>query len=388
MHSSGLKLPLLGLSGGDGAVPGPRRPLALDGEAAQALGLVARQPARAQGLLDRFGRAHRTLRISVTERCNLRCRYCMPEEGVPLHAREELLSFEEIERLATLFVSLGVRRIRLTGGEPLVRKELPALARRLGALKSRGLAELLLTTNGLLLEPLLPELRAAGLDGVNLSLDTLSPETFARITRRAGLDETLAALRAAAATPGLKVKVNAVAMRGVNDGEITALAAFIAGELGVELRYIEYMPFDGNHWSEDTLYPAHQIRAALHARFALEARGLDHGGAGTAQLYALRDRETLAPLRGRVGIISSMSEPFCGTCSRLRLTADGQLRWCLLDEGELDLRGPLRAGASDADLTAVIEEALNRKAAGHAPASSLLAQQATGSARSMIRIGG
>ncbi len=385
MDASGFKLPLLAH---DRGLTGPARPLALDGEAAQALGLIARQPARAQGLTDRFGRAHRTLRISVTERCNLRCGYCMPEEGVPLHAREEILSFEEIERLASLFVSLGIRRIRLTGGEPLVRKELPALARQLGALKPRGLDELLLTTNGLRLEPLLPALREAGLDGLNLSLDTLSPETFARITRREGLDATLSALRAAAASPGLKVKVNAVAMRGVNDQELPALAAFIAGELGVELRYIEYMPFDGNHWSEDILYPASELRAALLTRFTLEARGLDQAGAGTAQLYALRDRATGQPLRGQVGIISSMSEPFCGTCSRLRLTADGQLRWCLLDEGELDLRSPLRAGASDGDLAAVIEEALNRKAAGHAPAQSLLEQQARGHSRAMIRIGG
>lgn len=382
MNASRLPLPLA-------APAGPQR---LDAQAAAQLGLTVQGPARAQGLVDRFGRAHKTLRISVTERCNLRCRYCMPEEGVPLHARSDVLSFEEIERLARLFVSLGIRRIRLTGGEPLVRKELPLLARRLGALKRMSdgarLDELLMTTNGLLLEPLLPVLREAGLDGINLSLDTLRPEVFERLTRRPGLDQTLSAVRAAARTPGLRVKVNAVAMRGVNDGELCALAALLAGELGVELRYIEYMPFDGNHWSEDALLPAEEIRRELATRYRLEPLGLDQDGAGTAQMFALRERDSGAALRGQVGIISSMSEPFCASCSRLRLTADGQLRWCLLDEGELDLRGPLRAGATDSDLTGLVALGLERKAAGHAPAETLLVSQARGGARAMIRIGG
>jgi len=363
----------------------------LDDESAARLGLFARGEARADGLLDRFGRAHRTLRISVTERCNLRCRYCMPEEGVALHGRDELLTFEEIERLAALFVRLGIRRIRLTGGEPLVRKGLDELARRLGVLK-RGsgprLDELLMTTNGLLLEPLLPALREAGLDGVNLSLDTLVPARFEELTRRTGLAETLAAIRAAARASGLRVKVNAVAMRGVNEDELAAMAALFAGELGLELRYIEYMPFDGNHWSESKLLSAERIRALLAEKFLLEPLGLDQDGNGTAQIYALRERASGALLRGQVGIISSMSEPFCATCSRLRLTADGQFRWCLLDEGELDLRAALRTGATDADLIALIEAGLSRKAAGHAPAQSLLETQARGGARSMIRIGG
>jgi molybdenum cofactor biosynthesis protein A len=369
-------------------------PVRLDEASAAQLGLVQRGPARAQGLVDRFGRGHRTLRISVTERCNLRCQYCMPEHGVPLHARGELLTYEEIEQVAALFVKLGIRRIRLTGGEPLVRKDLTTLATKLGALKRMNegsgakLDELLMTTNGLLLEPLLPGLLAAGLDGVNLSLDTLRAATFEQLTRRSGLEETLSAVRAAARSPGLLVKVNAVAMRGVNDAELGDLAAHLAGELGVELRYIEYMPFDGNHWSDSALFPAAEIRARLAERYQLEPLGLDQGGVGTAQIYQLRERDAGTLLRGRVGIISSMSEPFCATCSRLRLTADGQLRWCLLDEGELDLRGPLRAGATEGDLIGLIEEALNRKAAGHAPAQALLASQARGGARSMIRIGG
>ena len=363
--------------------------------------LAERGPARADGLRDRFGRAHRTLRISVTERCNLRCRYCMPEEGVALHTRDELLSFEEIERLSALFVRLGIRRIRLTGGEPLVRRGVEELAARLGAMKrslalntspqgteAAGLDELLLTTNGLLLEPLLPALLAAGLDGVNISLDTLSAARFEKLTRRTGLDETLSAVRAASRARGLRVKVNVVAMRGVNDDEICALASLIAGELGLELRFIEYMPFEGNHWSDSALFPAAQIRDELSRQFDLEPLGLDQDGNGTAQIFTLRERNTDSCLHGRVGIISSMSEPFCATCSRLRLTADGHLRWCLLDEGELDLRSPLRAGASEADLCAIIEEGLSRKQAGHASAAELLEAQSHTGARAMIRIGG
>ncbi len=373
----------------------------LDPSSAARLGIVPHGEARAEGLLDRFGRAHRTLRISLTERCNLRCRYCMPEEGVALHTRDELLTFDEIERIAALFVRLGIRRIRLTGGEPLVRRGVETLAARIGAMKrslalntsapsaqAPALDELLLTTNGLLLEPLLPALLAAGLDGVNISLDTLSAARFEKLTRRTGLRETLSAVRAAARAPGLRVKVNVVAMRGVNDDEICLLASLIAGELGLELRFIEYMPFEGNHWSDSALFPAAQIRSELSRRFQLEPLGLDQDGNGTAQIFTLRERSSDALLIGRVGIISSMSEPFCATCSRLRLTADGHLRWCLLDEGELDLRGPLRAGASEADLCAIIEEGLSRKQAGHASAADLLEAQSHTGARAMIRIGG
>ena len=381
-------------------------PVPMDAATAARYGLVEQGPARAGGLVDRFGRGHSYLRISVTERCNLRCAYCMPEDGVPLLPKDTLLSFEEIERLAGVFVRLGVRKVRLTGGEPLVRRDIDQLVARVGGLKralpapvgavagtalgpqtdGRRLERLLMTTNGLRLQQYLAGFRAAGLDAINLSLDTLRPERFRALTRRDGLEETIAAIRAAAAA-GFKVKVNAVAMRGVNDDEVVDLARAFAGELGIEMRYIEYMPFDGNHWSDAQLLPAARIRALLEEQFTLEPQGLDLGEGGTAQIHLLTDKAGRR-LPGRVGIISTMSEPFCSTCSRLRLTADGNLRWCLLDEGEVALRGPLRDGATDAEVAALIEQALGRKRAGHAPAEELLRAQASGPARSMIRIGG
>jgi len=356
-------------------------------EASQ-LGLALKGDARAAGLLDRYGRSHTYLRISVIEKCNLRCRYCMPEEGVPLLPRDQILSFEEIERLAALFVRLGVRKIRLTGGEPLVRRGIEDLVARLGALKRFGLQRLAMTSNALLLRQHLRAFRAAGLDAVNLSLDTLRPERFRSITLRDGCEETIAAIYAAAEAGFDKVKVNAVVMAGVNDDELVDLARAFARDLPLEMRYIEYMPFEGNHWGETLrMFPAAAIRARLEEALALEPHGLEE----TALIYSASDRSSGRRFRGRIGIISSMTEPFCATCNRTRLTADGHFRWCLLDEGELDLRGPIRAGATDGDLAALIEQGLRRKEPGHAPAAELLSiQNAAGpsGARSMIRIGG
>jgi len=350
-----------------------------------ALGLKAQGDARAHGLFDRFGRSHTYLRISVIEKCNLRCRYCMPEEGVPLLPKGDLLSFEEIERLASLFVQLGVRKIRVTGGEPLVRRGIDDLVARLGRLKSAGLQRLAMTSNALLLREHLAALRAAGLDAVNLSLDTLRPDRFRAITLRDGCEETIAAIHAAAAAGFAAVKVNAVVMAGVNDDELVDLARAFARELPIEMRYIEYMPFEGNHWGERLrMFPAQAIRARLEEQLVLEDRGL----AETAEIYDVRERATGQRFAGRIGIISSMTEPFCASCNRTRLTADGHFRWCLLDEGELDLRGPLRAGATDSDLTGLIEEGLRRKEPGHAPAEQLLEMQKAAGARAMIRIGG
>ena len=358
-------------------------PRALD---AASLGLVARADARAQGLFDRFGRSHTYLRISVIEKCNLRCRYCMPEEGVALLPKGDLLTFEEIERLAALFVRLGVRKIRVTGGEPLVRRGVDDLVARLGRLKAYGLQRLAMTSNALLLRQHLDALRAGGLDAVNLSLDTLRPERFREITLRDGCEETIAAIRAAASAGFDSVKVNAVVMAGVNDDELVDLARAFAANDPIEMRYIEYMPFEGNHWGERlTMFPAEAIRARLEEQLELEEIGL----AETARVYRVRERNGRA-FRGRIGIISSMTEPFCATCNRTRLTADGHFRWCLLDEGEIDLRGPMRAGASDAELARLIEDGLRAKKPGHAPADELVAlHQGPGHAgRSMIRIGG
>ena len=359
-------------------------PRALD---AGALGLSTRGDARAQGLLDRFGRSHTYLRISIIEKCNLRCRYCMPAEGVPLLPKDDLLTFEEIERLAALFVRLGVRKIRVTGGEPLVRRDVDDLVARLGRLKALGLQRLAMTSNALLLERHIPALRAAGLDAVNLSLDTLRPDRFRAITLRDGCEETIAAIRAAASSGFDKVKVNAVVMAGVNDDELVDLARAFARDLPIDVRYIEYMPFEGNHWGEALrMFPAESIRARLEEELELLPRGLDE----TALMYGARERDGRT-FQGKIGIISSMTEPFCASCNRTRLTADGHFRWCLLDEGELDLRGPLRNGATDGDLAGLVEEGLRRKKPGHAPADELLSvQRAAGpsGARSMIRIGG
>jgi cyclic pyranopterin phosphate synthase len=353
---------------------------------AEALGLTKGQ-ARAQGLFDTWGRAHGYLRISVIEKCNLRCRYCMPEEGVPLLPRDELLTFEEIERLAALFVRLGVRKIRVTGGEPLVRRGIDDLVARLGRLKAQGLERLAMTSNALLLREHMSALRAGGLDAVNLSLDTLRPDRFRAITLRDGCEETVAAIRAAADAGFDKVKVNAVVMAGINDDEVVALAREFARDRAIDVRYIEYMPFEGNHWGEELrMFPAAAIRARLEEELELRPLGLDE----TAAMYEAREKDG-RPYRGRIGIISSMTEPFCASCNRTRLTADGHFRWCLLDEGEIDLRRPLRAGAADGDLAALIEEGLRRKKPGHATADELVSSQRSAGphgARSMIRIGG
>jgi len=363
----------------------------MDAATAAAYGLTQRGDAHAQGLFDRFGRAHTYLRISVTERCNLRCRYCMPEEGVQLLPKDHLLSFEEIERLAALFVRLGVTKIRLTGGEPLVRRGIEQLVERIGELKAHGLERLMMTSNALLLREHIPAFLRSGLDAVNLSLDTLRADRFRRITGREGCEETVAAIHAAAHAGFRKVKVNAVVMQGVNDDELVDLARAFARDLPIEMRYIEYMPFEGNGWGDALqMFPAAAIRARLEEKLRLEPRGLNEGGAGTALVYDAFEKDGRA-FRGQIGIISSMTEPFCATCNRTRLTADGHFRWCLLDEGEIDLRAPLREGATDGDLAALIEEGLRRKLAGHAPAQVLKDSQKAagpGHARSMIRIGG
>jgi len=225
------------------------------------------------------------------------------------------------------------------------------------------------------------------MDAVNRSLETLRPERFRAISLRDGCEETIAAIRAAAAADFDQVKVNAVAMRGVNDDELAALARAFARDLPVEVRFIEYMPFEGNGWGEQLkLFSAAEIRARLEAELRLVPAGFDD----TAQLYSVAEKDG-TPFRARIGIISSMTEPFCGSCNRIRLTADGHFRWCLLDEGEIDLRAPLRAGASDAELEQLIVEGLGRKLPGHASAEDLVAQQRAagpGGARSMIRIGG
>lgn len=293
-------------------------------------------------LADGLSRRIEYLRVSLTDRCNYRCTYCMPDEGVDLLPKPEILSFEEIERIIAALMQVGVRRVRLTGGEPTVRKDLLELVERLGRL---GLDDLALSTNGERLVELAEPLRAAGLHRLNVSLDTLDAERFRRVTRRGRLDRVLAGLEAAAAAGFRHTKINAVAMRGFNDDEIGALCRY-AFARGFVPRFIELMPMaDGALFYPGTFLPAAEIRAALVREFGelvepatADAEGLP--GVGPARHVGVR----FAGQVRRVGLISAVSEPFCDTCNRVRLSATGQLHACLAYDDAIDLRGPLRAG--------------------------------------------
>lgn len=307
------------------------------------------------GLVDSFGRVHTDLRISLTDRCNLRCGYCMPAEGLAWTPRAELLTDEEVIRAAAAAVACGVRSIRLTGGEPLVRPRVPELVAGLAALIPRP--ALALTTNGVLLAGLAAPLAAAGLDRVNISLDTLRPQTFRQLARREGLADVLAGVRAARAAGLDPVKLNTVVLRGVNDAELPDLLDF-ALEEGVELRVIEQMPLDAQHaWRREEMVTADEVLAWLGTRHRLTPAA----GRGSAPAESFLVDGGPA----RVGVIAAVSRPFCGACDRLRLTADGQVRNCLFARSESDLRAVLRAGGSPAQLAEVFAAAVGAKAAGH-----------------------
>ena len=325
-------------------------------------------------LVDSFGRRHTYLRISLTERCNFRCTYCMPEEGIQLSPRSAILSFEEIERLARLFVKLGVEKIRLTGGEPLVRKHAEVLAGRLGTID--GLRTLALTTNGMLLLPKMEALLEAGLKQVNISLDTLHEERFQRIARRPGLQRVLATIDAAAAIETLETKVNCVVMRGVNDDELLDFVE-LARERPVDVRFIEYMPFLGNGWGEAGFVSYDEMLSTVR-NVHPELQPIGRPDTGTAHRF------TIPGYAGSLGFISSMSDAFCGSCNRLRLTADGNLKVCLFGAAEVSLRDAMRGGASDDELVALISAAVDRKKAAHAGMTNLPDMEN----RPMILIGG
>jgi GTP 3',8-cyclase len=312
-------------------------------------------PSRAP-FVDTHGRVVRDLRISVTDRCNLRCVYCMPAEGMPWLPREQLLTYEELARFARVCVECGVRGVRLTGGEPTVRHDLPVLVGMLRAISPE--LDISLTTNALKLTEMAGVLREAGLNRVNVSLDTLSRERFAAISRRDRLADVLAGLEAAKRAGFSPVKVNAVLMRGTNDDEAVSLARW-AREEGYELRFIEWMPLDFQHqWDRERLVPADDILAALERELPLEPEETDDPSS-PARTYRYRDGV------GRVGIIASVTKPFCGHCDRIRLTADGQIRTCLFAHREHDVRDAMRSGADDDAIEAIVRAAVLRKAPGH-----------------------
>jgi cyclic pyranopterin phosphate synthase len=309
-------------------------------------------------LTDSYGRVATDLRVSLTDRCNLRCSYCMPPEGLDWLPKPELLTDDEVVRLAGVAVGrLGVTEVRFTGGEPLLRRGLPGIVARVAALRPRP--EISLTTNGIGLNRLAVPLHQAGLDRVNVSLDTLRPERFKTLARRDRLDDVLAGLSAAAATGLAPVKVNTVLMRGVNDDEAVPLLRFCL-EHGYQLRFIEQMPLDAQHgWRRENMVTADEILAALSPEFLLTPDDPAARGSAPAEAFTVNGGPA------RVGVIGSVTRPFCGSCDRVRLTADGQVRNCLFAATESDLRGPMRSGADDAELAAIWRRAVASKLPGH-----------------------
>ncbi|MDT4915808.1 MAG: 3,8-cyclase [Pseudonocardiales bacterium] len=335
-------------------------------------------------LRDRFGRVAADLRISLTDLCSLRCTYCMPAEGLPWLAKAQRLDDDEFLRLSELFLRLGVRSIRLTGGEPLVHPTLPDVIGRLAALEPRP--EISLTTNGVTLARSATALTAAGLDRINVSVDTLDRERFRELTRRDRLPDVLAGVAAAAAAGLAPVKINSVLVRGSNLDEAPELLGW-ALRSGYRLRFIEHMPLDADHlWSRTSMVTADEILALLgEAGFEVVPHGeRTHAPAEEFDVLDGPDRADWATEVGRVGIIASVTRPFCRECDRLRLTADGQLRTCLFAQEETDLRGPMRAGASDQELAAIIVTAVAGKQSGHGIGSATFVQPP----RTMSAIGG
>ncbi len=310
----------------------------------------------AEPLVDGHGRRIADLRVSVTDRCNFRCQYCMPADGLAWLERDEILRFEEIERIVRLLASIGIEDVRLTGGEPLVRKEFPRLLGMLAAIAD--VKDLSLTTNGYLLERDADALVAAGLKRINVSIDSLARDRFFQLTRRDALPQVMRGLETIARHPEVRpIKVNAVALRGFTEEEALPFAEF-ARSSAYQVRFIEFMPLDGDHaWSADQVLTGKELRELINASYPLEA--LPREPSSTARVYRFADGE------GEIGFINPVSEPFCADCNRIRLTADGKLRTCLFSLGETDLREPLRSGASDAEIEALVREAVWRKELKH-----------------------
>jgi len=309
-------------------------------------------------LADSYGRVATDLRVSLTDRCNLRCSYCMPAEGLDWLPSPLLLTDDEIARLVRIGVErLGITDVRFTGGEPLLRRGLPGIVKRAACLQPRP--EISLTTNGIGLDRLAESLRAAGLDRINVSLDTLRPDTFKVLSKRDRLADVLAGLAAAASAGITPVKVNSVLMRGINDGEAGSLLRYCLAH-GYQLRFIEQMPLDAQHgWRRENMVTADEILAALSLDFSLTPDDPGQRGSAPAESFLVDGGPA------RVGVIGSVTRPFCGACDRVRLTADGQIRNCLFAREESDLRGPMRAGATDEELAALWLRAVAAKLPGH-----------------------
>jgi cyclic pyranopterin phosphate synthase len=324
-------------------------------------------------LIDRHGRRHSYLRMSITDRCNLRCTYCMPPQGIDWTPRAEILTADEIVRLGTIFVGMGITKIRLTGGEPLSRRDVGQIAERLGALP--GLKTLAMTTNGISLAKRAGTLRAMGLNALTISLDTLKRDRFMEIAKRDQFDAVMAGIEAALAAGFAPLKINVVVMRGVNDDEILDFVAW-AKDRPVNVRFIEYMPFPDNKWSTGGLMPYAEMRALI----ARDHELIPLVGERTAVGKDFR----LAGHSGTVSFVTSMTESFCGGCNRLRVTADGNIKSCLFHPAEQSLRDAMRSGGTDDDIERLITNAVDGKQAAHPPMEELLTMKN----RTMIEIGG
>jgi cyclic pyranopterin phosphate synthase len=313
----------------------------------------------AQTLRDSYGRAIRDLRVSLTDRCNFRCFYCLPHGEPPIAPKEQMLTYEEIERVCEIFVALGIQKIRLTGGEPMMRRDIETIIAKLAALKPQGLLDLALTTNGYFLPDRAQAVRAAGLDRVTISLDSLKRDVFERMTGVDVLDRVLKGI-AAAKDAGLEpIKINAVIVRGHNEEEVADFAAF-AREHDVKMRFIEFMPLDSGHeWAREQVVSGREIRERISERFPLQPIEVRRGSETSAR-FRFADGG-----KGEIGIIAPVTEPFCGACSRIRLTADGQIRTCLFSTVEYSLRDCLRSGANRQEIVEYVESVVLKKEPRH-----------------------
>jgi|LakMenEpi03Aug12_release.lakeMendotaPanAssembly.Ray.scaffolds.fasta_scaffold165728_2 cyclic pyranopterin phosphate synthase len=324
-------------------------------------------------LVDSFGRRHNYLRISVTDRCNLRCVYCMPHEGITWKKRDQLLTFEEIIRISRVFARMGVDKIRLTGGEPLVRKNMEILIEQLALIE--GIKSLAMTTNATLLKPVARQLQSLGLTALNISLDTLRPDRFTEITRREDFHNVMDGIHEALDAGFQSLKLNVVVMGGVNDDEVLDFVEF-AKDKELNVRFIEYMPFKDNLWKSDKVVTFQQMRDQIQERYSLYPLAAEPSA--VAKDFGIESHS------GTVSFISSMSDSFCGTCNRLRLTSDGSIKSCLFYPAETSLRDALRSGATDQALEEMILHTLALKPEAHPPAEEIAAAEN----RAMIEIGG